>query len=92
MKNTNEMISSIQETFKKGGCELTEIQSAVLAGCLFIWFDAVRGDEQEKTLDLILMKTVVAKNEYIRNKPTSTRPTTIPVDDIFGIINSMRSK
>lgn len=60
MKNTNEMISAIEETFKNASCDLTEIQSAVLAGCLFIWFDEIRRDEREASYETSTASTAKA--------------------------------
>ncbi len=91
MKNTNEIITAIETTFEKLGDDLSRKQSTILAGCLLVWFEQIRMDEREKTLDKILMLTIKSRNKSIKNGPTTTAPTKVPIDDIFGIINFMRS-
>lgn len=48
MKTNNEIIDSIESTFRKSGCALTNVQQAVLVGCIFIWLEKVR-EEKDNT-------------------------------------------
>ncbi len=54
MKNTNEIITAIEATFEKLGDDLSRKQSTILSGCLLVWFEQIRADQDRKTrLDII---------------------------------------
>lgn len=49
MKTSIEITESISETLKKVGCKLSEDQEAALHGCMAIWVDHIKENQDKIT-------------------------------------------
>ncbi|MCK5612936.1 hypothetical protein KAR91_64275 [Candidatus Pacearchaeota archaeon] len=70
MKTNNEIIDSIEDTFRKSGVALNDDQQAILTGCLFIWLEKAREDGRDPRIkELKSMGEFITPseaNEYCR--------------------------